>query len=68
MRDPVWCHDCGCWSFLDEWGQTPWGVEPDICPVCGSTFPAIADGPMGDLVPSGLTREQAALERACCYA
>lgn len=46
-RDPVWCHDCGTYTFLDEWGDSSVGVA-DVCPKCGSVFPAVVGGPILD--------------------
>lgn len=37
MREPCWCHHCGCWSFRDEWQR--WLEDGDTCPLCGDAHP-----------------------------
>lgn len=47
-REVAWCHDCGTYSFLDEWLISPIGGGiPDACPVCGEWWPA-GEGPITD--------------------
>jgi len=49
-RYPVWCHDCGGWSFLDEWGEDGGGGF-SVCPACGDLgFPwdRISQGQCGE--------------------
>lgn len=75
---PVWCHHCGCYSFVREWG-----FGGDVCPVCGDNFPAMARGPLydqavrearaaglglGDSCRDAIRRlEEAAREHECVY-
>lgn len=45
--EPVWCHDCGTYSFAPDWDDSEFGCG-DVCPVCGSIFPAMG-GPLAEL-------------------
>lgn len=44
-REPTWCHDCGCYSFRDEWATSGVGLPNDTCPVCGDLWPFNGYGP-----------------------
>ncbi len=65
IRRPVWCHYCGAYTFLDEWGETAYALDghPDICPACGNTEPPLL-GPLlgrGDFLSAVRAAEQRAV-------
>jgi hypothetical protein len=38
-RWPMWCHACGTFSWCDEWGNSAFQSDHDVCPVCGDVYP-----------------------------
>ena len=64
VREPVWCHECGCYSFEDEWETSGFGFEKDICPLCGEVFPSMY-GPLENESRARLFL--AALMRECLW-
>lgn len=69
LLEVVWCHHCGTFTFADEWGESPWALGPDICPVCDECFPPTRIYALSRFrdVPRGLTPFEAAEQRVVAY-